>query len=56
MSRKVHSKVAAGTTAGAASVVLVWLLGQAGVAVPAEVASALTTLIAFAGGYLKASE
>ena len=52
-SRKPTKKVAAAGTAGAASIVLVWLLGQAGVEVPAEVASALTTLIAFAGGYLK---
>lgn len=52
---KPHPKVAAGTTAGAASIVLVWLLGQAGVSVPPEVASAITTLLAFAGGYLKAA-
>lgn len=54
-SRKPTKKVAAAGSAGAASIVLVWLLGQAGVDVPAEVASAITVLIATAAGYLKAS-
>jgi hypothetical protein len=53
MHRKPHPKVAAGTTAGAASIVLVWLLGEAGVTVPAEVASALTVLLSSAAAYLK---
>lgn len=52
-SRKPQPKVVAGGVAGALSIVLVYLLGEAGVVVPAEVASALTTLIAFAGAYLK---
>lgn len=52
-SRRPQPKVVAGGVAGAASIVLVYLLGEAGVRVPAEVASALTTLIAFAGSYLK---
>lgn len=52
-SRKPHSKVMAGGAAGALSVVVVYALGAAGVSVPPEVASALTTLFAFAAGYLK---
>jgi len=52
-SRRPHPKVAAGGAAGSASIVLVYVLGQCGVEVPAEVASALTVLIGFAGGYLK---
>lgn len=55
----VHPRVKAaatgGTVAGAASVVLVWLLGASGLEVPPEVASALTTLMAgafaFVAGY-----
>ncbi len=49
-----HPKVAASGTAGAATIVLVWVLGQAGVSVPPEVAAAVTTLLSFAAGYLKA--
>lgn len=52
-SRKPQPKVVAGGVAGAASMVLVYTLGELGVSVPAEVASALTTLIAFAASYLK---
>jgi len=50
---KPEPKVAAGGIAGAATVVLVWALGQFGVDVPAEVGAALSALIAFAAGYLK---
>lgn len=46
-------KVAAAGGAGAATVVIVWLLGMAGVAVPPEVASAITALLSFAAGYLR---
>lgn len=53
---KPHPKVAAGTTAGAASIVLVFVLRELGVDVPAEVASALTTLLSAAAGYLKVAE
>jgi putative flippase GtrA len=38
-------KVAAGGSAGAITVVLVWLAGQFGLEVPGEVASAVTVLI-----------
>ena len=44
-------KVSAGTAAGAASVLLVWGLGLAGIAVPGEVASAITTLLSAVAGY-----
>lgn len=49
---KPNTKVAAGGIAGSLSLLVVFGLGQAGVEVPAEVASALTTLIAFVAGYL----
>lgn len=52
-SRRVHPKVKAGGAAGALSIVLVWALGEAGVSVPPEVASALTVLLSSAAGYLK---
>lgn len=52
-SRKPQPKVVAGGVAGAATIVLVYTLGQAGVDVPAEVASAITVLIGFAASYLK---
>lgn len=51
---KPRPKVAAAGIAGACTVILVWLAGLAGVEVPSEVASALTALLAFAAGYLKA--
>ena len=52
-SAKPYPKVLAGGAAGAASVVVVWLVGLAGVEVPAGVSSAFTTLITFAAAYLK---
>lgn len=51
----IHPKVAAAGIAGAVTVVLVWAASLAGVAVPPEVASAVTTLIAFGAGYIKAA-
>lgn len=51
----VTPKVAAGGAAGAASIVLVFVLAQAGIEIPPEVSSALTTLIAFAAGWLKSA-
>lgn len=47
------SKVTAAGTAGAAALVLVWMLGSFGVEVPAEVAAAITALLATGAGYLK---
>ena len=43
---------AGGTLAGAATVVLVWLLGAAGVDVPSEVAAAFTVLLGGVGTLL----
>lgn len=43
--------VAVGLT-GAITVVLLWIIGQFGITVPAEIGSAITVLIATAGGYL----
>lgn len=46
-------KVVAGGVAGAASIVLVYALSEAGITVPNEVAQALTVLISFAASYMK---
>jgi protein-S-isoprenylcysteine O-methyltransferase Ste14 len=46
-------KVAAGGAAGAVTVLLVFIAGQFGLEVPPEAAAALTTLLAFAAGWLK---
>ena len=40
-------KVGAGAVAGAISILLVWGLQQAGVSLPAEIASSLTTILTF---------
>lgn len=48
-----HAKVKAGGVAGSVSILIVWLAGQAGVEVPPEVASALTTVLAAAAGWLR---
>lgn len=48
-------KVQAAGTAGAATILVVYVAGLAGIEMPAEVASALTALLAFAGGYVKKS-
>jgi hypothetical protein len=45
-------KVQISAFAGAASIVLVWLIEAAGLDLPAEVASAITTLITFATGFI----
>jgi hypothetical protein len=45
------TKVAAGGIAGALTVLVVWILGLLHVAVPPEVASALTVIISFATSY-----
>lgn len=53
MKNKVHRKVATGGLAGAASIVIVWIVSLLGVDVPAEVASAFTTLLGTGAAYLK---
>jgi len=55
MAHHVEPKVTAAGVAGAVTVLLVFGLSSLGVDLPPEVASALTTLIAFAAGYLKAN-
>lgn len=45
-------KVTGAGAAGALSVIVVWIVGLFGVEVPPEVASAATTVFAFAGGFL----
>ena len=52
---QVASKVGAGAAAGALAVVLVWGLGFA-VAVPNEVAVAITTILTFGAGWLAKAE
>lgn len=47
------SKMTATGTAGAASLVLIWILGQFGVDMPAEVAAGFAVLLAWAAGYIK---
>lgn len=44
-------KVGAGALAGATTIILVFILGSAGVDLPAEVASAVTTILTFATSY-----
>lgn len=51
----IHPKVASAGVAGSATIILVWALGEFGVSVPPEVASAITTLLSFAAGYLRSS-
>jgi hypothetical protein len=47
------SKVIAGGTAGAATVLLLWLVSLFGLQVPPEVAAAVTALLAAGAAYLK---
>lgn len=49
----IHAKVAAGGVWGALSILVIWGLGQAGYTIPPEVASSITTILSFVGGYLK---
>jgi putative effector of murein hydrolase LrgA (UPF0299 family) len=48
----ISSKVAAGTVAGAATVVLVWALTLLHVDVPATVQGAFIVLLSFAAGWI----
>lgn len=47
------SKVAAGGVAGAISIVLIFIGQQIGLDIPAEVASAFTTILTFGAAYFK---
>lgn len=54
--RAPRPKVVAGTVAGAATVIVVWLAGRFGLEVPPEVAAAVTTILAFGAAYLKVDQ
>ena len=51
-----NPKTAAAGLAGAITLVFVFVLGQFGVNIPADVASAITVIIAFAAAYLKGAD
>lgn len=53
MTNHIQPKVTAAGAGGAFSVLVVFVLAQVGVELPPEIASALTTVFAFAAGYLK---
>lgn len=59
MNPKVTAAGVGGGVAGSLTVILVWVVGMAGLDVPPEVASAFTTLVtavaAIVAGYLKPS-
>jgi hypothetical protein len=48
-----NPKIASAGVAGALTIVLMWVVSLFGVDVPAEVASAVTIIIAFAAGYIR---
>ena len=50
-----NPKTSAAAVAGAVTVVIVALAGQFGWEIPADVAAAVTTIIAFAASYLKSA-
>jgi hypothetical protein len=47
-------KVTAAGIGGAITAVLVWILGVYGTVIPPDVASAITTIVSFAAGYIRA--
>lgn len=47
-----EKKVTAATLAGAIATILVWVLHLTGVDIPAEVAAAITTILAAVAGYM----
>jgi hypothetical protein len=50
-----NQKTSAAGIAGAVTLVIVFVLGQLGVEIPADVAAAATTIIAFAAAYLRSA-
>lgn len=50
-----NPKITAVALAGSVTVILAWGLSLAGVAIPPEVASAFTTVLAVAAGYLRSA-
>lgn len=55
MRSRVSPKVTAAALAGSITVILVWGASLAGLEIPPEVASAFTTCLAAAAGYLKSA-
>jgi len=55
-SNRPDRKVAAAGVAGAATVLIVFILGQFGVEIPESVGAAITALLAFLAGYFKREE
>ena len=53
MNVKPVPKVTAAAAGGGLAVILVWVAGLLGVDVPPEVAAAFTTVLSFAGGWIK---
>jgi len=51
-----NPKTTAAGIAGAVTLVIVFVLGRLGVDIPADVAAAVTTIIAFVAAYLKSSD
>lgn len=51
----VHPKVAAGSLAGALTILLVYVASLLGVDVPPEVSSAFTVVVSAVAGYIKAA-
>jgi ABC-type enterobactin transport system permease subunit len=47
-----EKKVTAATLAGAIVTILIWILHMAHINIPAEVATAITTVIVFVAGYM----
>ncbi len=52
-SKRPTAKVAATGLAGSTAVVIIWGLGQAGIVMPPEVASAFTALVSGAAAYFQ---
>lgn len=52
----IHPKVSAAALAGTITVILMFVLSLFGVTLPAEVSSAITTLLSFLAGYVTPSE
>ena len=50
-----NPKVGAAAIGAAATLVIVFVMGQFGVTIPADVASALTLIVSVAAGYLKSA-
>ncbi len=51
MAAALTPKVATGALAGAVSVILVWIVTKCGIEVPAEIASAFTTVVSACSSY-----